>query len=155
MNYDTSKSAILLLEDGTSFQGKAIGKIGISGGEICFNTGKTGYQEIYTDPSYYGQIIVNTTSHIGNYGARNEEQESAYPQINGLVVNNFSEGYSRATADESLQEYLERNSTVGITDIATLKCLQWSRLSCLLKLLQKNPINWVMRTRVLKLLFWT
>ncbi|MEL6560057.1 MAG: carbamoyl-phosphate synthase domain-containing protein, partial [Bacteroidota bacterium] len=127
MKYDTSKSAILLLADGTSFQGKAIGKIGISGGEICFNTGMTGYQEIYTDPSYYGQIIVNTTSHIGNYGARNEEQESAHPQINGLVVNNFSEGYSRATADESLQEYLERNNTVGITDIDTRKVVRHIR----------------------------
>lgn len=127
MKYDTSKPAILLLEDGTSFQGKAIGKIGISGGEICFNTGMTGYQEIYTDPSYYGQIIVNTTSHIGNYGARNEEQESAHPQINGLVVNNFSDGYSRATADESLQDYLERNNTVGITDIDTRKVVRHIR----------------------------
>lgn len=127
MKYITSKPAVLLLEDGTSFHGKAIGKIGISGGEICFNTGMTGYQEIYSDPSYYGQIIVNTTSHIGNYGARNEEQESAHPQINGLVVNNFSEQYSRATADESLQEYLERNNTVGITNIDTRKVVRHIR----------------------------
>jgi len=127
MKYNTSKPAVLLLEDGTSFQGKAIGKIGVSGGEICFNTGMTGYQEIYTDPSYYGQIIVNTTPHIGNYGASNDEQESQAPQIKGLVVNNFSNQYSRATADESLQDYLERNNTVGITDIDTRKVVRHIR----------------------------
>ena len=65
-------------------------KIGTSGGEICFNTGMTGYQEIYTDPSYYGQIIVNTTAHIGNYGAVDVEQESAKPSIAGIVVNEFA-----------------------------------------------------------------
>jgi carbamoyl-phosphate synthase small subunit len=70
-----SDNAYLLLEDGLLVQGTAIGKRGTTGGEICFNTGMTGYQEIYTDPSYYGQIIVNTTSHIGNYGTVNEEQE--------------------------------------------------------------------------------
>lgn len=127
MKYNTSKPAVLLLEDGTSFKGKAIGKIGISGGEICFNTGMTGYQEIYSDPSYYGQIIVNTASHIGNYGASNDEQESGNPQIKGLVVNNFSHKFSRATADEGLQEYLERNNTVGITDIDTRKVVRHIR----------------------------
>ena len=114
-----SKDAILILEDGTSFKGKAIGKIGTTGGEICFNTGMTGYQEIYTDPSYFGQIIVNTTSHIGNYGAKTLETESGKPQISGIVVNDFSEVFSRITADESLQEYLYRNEVVGITEIDT------------------------------------
>ncbi len=114
-----SKDALLLLEDGTQFNGKAIGKIGITSGEICFNTGMTGYQEIYTDPSYFGQIIVNTTSHIGNYGAKNTETESDRPQISGIAVNDFSESFSRITADESLQEYLFRNSVVGITEIDT------------------------------------
>ncbi len=114
-----SKDAILLLEDGTTFKGKAVGKIGITGGEICFNTGMTGYQEIYTDPSYFGQIIVNTTSHIGNYGAKNVETESINPQIAGIVVNDFSEIHSRITADESLQEYLFRFGVVGITEIDT------------------------------------
>ncbi len=113
------KSATLLLEDGTHFKGLSIGKEGTSGGEICFNTGMTGYQEIYTDPSYFGQIVVNTTSHIGNYGAINQEQESDYPKISGLVVNSFSEIHSRATADESLEEYLKRNNTVGIADVDT------------------------------------
>jgi len=114
-----NKDAILLLEDGTQFKGKAIGKIGTTGGEICFNTGMTGYQEIYTDPSYYGQIIVNTSAHIGNYGASVEEQESDKPKISGIVVNDFSELYSRFTATESLQEYLYSNNVVGITEIDT------------------------------------
>lgn len=114
-----SKEAILLLKDGTQFRGKAVGKIGTTGGEICFNTGMTGYQEIYTDPSYYGQIIVNTTAHIGNYGANDGEQESGSPKIAGIVVNDFSETYSRFTATESLQEYLFNNNVVGITEIDT------------------------------------
>lgn len=114
-----SKEAVLLLKDGTMFRGKAMGKIGTTGGEICFNTGMTGYQEIYTDPSYYGQIIVNTTAHIGNYGANDNEQESGAPKIAGIVVNDFSETYSRFTATESLQEYLHKNNVVGITEIDT------------------------------------
>ena len=115
----TSKKAVLLLEDGTRFEGLAIGKIGIAGGEICFNTGMTGYQEIYTDPSYYGQIVVNTTSHIGNYGVEDNEQESDSPKIRGLVVNTFSEDFSRPTGDGSLQEYLENNNIVGIAELDT------------------------------------
>lgn len=111
--------AYLLLEDGFLVQGKAIGKRGTTGGEICFNTGMTGYQEIYTDPSYFGQIIVNTTSHIGNYGTVNEEQESAEPKIAGLVVNEFSREFSRKTARDSLQKYLEKHNVVGITDVDT------------------------------------
>lgn len=114
-----NKKAYLLLADGLIIEGKAIGKMGTSGGEICFNTGMTGYQEIYTDPSYYGQIVVNTTAHIGNYGAMDEEQESESPKIKGLVVNEFSEDYSRKLATESLQDYLEKNNIVGITDIDT------------------------------------
>lgn len=113
------KKAYLLLEDGLLVEGKAIGKIGTSGGEICFNTGMTGYQEIYTDPSYYGQIIVNTTAHIGNYGGFDPEQESEAPKIAGLVVNEFAQEYSRKSANESLQKYLERNNVVGISDVDT------------------------------------
>jgi carbamoyl-phosphate synthase small subunit len=114
-----SKKAYLLLQDGLLLEGTAIGKIGTTGGEICFNTGMTGYQEIYTDPSYAGQIIVNTTAHIGNYGTVNEEQESATPKINGLVVNDFSSEFSRKTAREGLQEYLEKHGVVGIADLDT------------------------------------
>jgi carbamoyl-phosphate synthase small subunit len=111
--------AYLLLQDGTLVEGSAIGKVGTTGGEICFNTGMTGYQEIYTDPSYFGQIVVNTTAHIGNYGALDAEQESEAPKISGLVVNDFSKDYSRKTACESLQSYLERNGVVGIADVDT------------------------------------
>ncbi len=119
--------AYLLLEDGFLIEGKAIGKRGTSGGEICFNTGMTGYQEIYTDPSYYGQIIVNTTAHIGNYGTVVEEQESASPKISGIVVNEFSDEYSRKTAKESLQTYLERHNVVGIADVDTRMLVRYIR----------------------------
>lgn len=115
----SKRKAVLLLEDGSRFEGVAIGKIGVAGGEICFNTGMTGYQEIYTDPSYYGQIVVNTTSHIGNYGVEDGEQESDSPKIRGLVVNAFSEDFSRHTGDGSLQEYLEKNEIVGIAGLDT------------------------------------
>ena len=114
-----SKDAVLLLADGSYFKGKAIGKIGTTGGEICFNTGMTGYQEIYTDPSYFGQILVNTTAHIGIYGTHEKEQESDAPKIAGLVVNDFSETYSRITATESLQDYLFKHGVTGITGIDT------------------------------------
>jgi carbamoyl-phosphate synthase small subunit len=107
------------LEDGLLIEGTAIGKIGTSGGEICFNTGMTGYQEIYTDPSYYGQIIVNTTAHIGNYGAIDAEQESDKPKIAGLVVNDFALEFSRKTGKESLQKYLETTGVVGIANVDT------------------------------------
>ncbi|MEQ6167582.1 glutamine-hydrolyzing carbamoyl-phosphate synthase small subunit [Ekhidna sp. MALMAid0563] len=127
MKYPTRKKATLLLEDGTTFTGYSIGKQGTSGGEICFNTGMTGYQEIYTDPSYYGQIIVNTTSHIGNYGAIDSEVESDAPTIKGLVVNDFSHIYSRTKATGSLQEFLEKNNTVGIAGVDTRKIVRHIR----------------------------
>lgn len=119
MKLHKKEKAYLLLEDGLLLEGTAIGKKGTRGGEICFNTGMTGYQEIYTDPSYYGQIIVNTNSHIGNYGVMDDEQESDRPKINGLVVNDYSYIYSRKLATEGLQEYLERNEVVGIADVDT------------------------------------
>lgn len=111
--------AVLLLEDGTLFKGKALGAIGSSTGELCFNTGLTGYQEIYTDPSYFGQIVVNTVSHVGNYGTIGEDDESASVKINGLVCNDFSMHYSRQTAEGSLQDYLAKAGKVGIYGIDT------------------------------------
>lgn len=114
------KEALLLLEDGTAYRGLALGIKGTTGGEICFNTGMTGYQEIYTDPSYFGQIIVNTTSHIGNYGVQlNDEEESASIKIKGMVCNTFSNIYSRHTADFSLQTYFERANIVGVSNVDT------------------------------------
>src|SRR3954469_22569008 len=121
------KKAYLLLEDGLLVEGLAIGKIGTTGGEICFNTGMTGYQEIYTDPSYYGQIIVNTTAHIGNYGALDEEQESGNTKIAGLVVNDFADEFSRKESKESLQQYLEKNNVVGIADVDTRMLVRYIR----------------------------
>lgn len=121
------KKAYLLLADGLLLEGLAIGKIGTSGGEICFNTGMTGYQEIYTDPSYYGQIIVNTTPHIGNYGALDLEQESSKAKIAGLVVNDFAKEYSRKSAQESLQQYLEKQGVVGIANVDTRMLVRYIR----------------------------
>lgn len=127
MKFNPKKEALLLLEDGTVFKGKAAGKTGTMGGEICFNTGMTGYQEIYTDPSYTGQIIVNTTSHIGNYGVHADEQESAAPTITGVVVNEYSSMHSRHDASESLQQYLEKNNIVAISDVDTRQIVRHIR----------------------------
>ncbi|RXK48193.1 glutamine-hydrolyzing carbamoyl-phosphate synthase small subunit [Aquirufa rosea] len=120
MKITESTPAVLLLQDGTLFHGKALGKIGTQGGEICFNTGMTGYQEIYTDPSYAGQVIINTTAHIGNYGVMDvQEAESNKVQIAGMVCNEFSSVSSRFTATGSLQDYLEQAGIVGISGIDT------------------------------------
>ncbi len=113
------KEAILVLEDGTVFKGKAAGKIGTTTGEICFNTGMTGYQEIFTDPSYFGQILVATNVHIGNYGIKEAEDESNSIKISGLICKDFNEKYSRPQADYSIQEYFENENLVGISDVDT------------------------------------
>ena len=111
--------AVLLLEDGTVFHGKSAGKIGTTVGEICFNTGMTGYQEVFTDPSYFGQLLVATNAHIGNYGTKNSETESDSIKIAGLICKNVTWQYSRQMADESIQDYFERENLVGISDIDT------------------------------------
>ncbi|WP_293885054.1 glutamine-hydrolyzing carbamoyl-phosphate synthase small subunit [Sphingobacterium sp. UBA1498] len=111
--------AILVLEDGTVYHGKAAGKIGTTTGEICFNTGTTGYQEIFTDPSYFGQIMVTTNAHIGNYGIDEDDTESNHIQIAGLVCKNYNINYSRKMADESIQSYFEEGNLVGISDVDT------------------------------------
>lgn len=111
--------AILVLEDGTVYHGKAAGKIGTTTGEICFNTGTTGYQEIFTDPSYFGQIMVTTNAHIGNYGIDEDDTESGEIQIAGLVCKNYNINYSRKMADESIQSYFEEQNLVGISDVDT------------------------------------
>lgn len=111
--------AVLLLEDGTVFHGKSAGKIGTTTGEICFNTGMTGYQEVFTDPSYFGQILITTNAHIGNYGTKISEVESDSIKIAGLVCKNFTWQYSRPMASESIQDYFEEESLVGISDVDT------------------------------------
>ncbi len=119
MKYNPGQRAIILLEDGTYFEGKAAGKIGTTTGEIAFNTGMTGYQEIFTDPSYYGQILLMTPSHIGNYGIHPDEVESDSVKIAGLVCKKFSQIFSRPASDESIQVYFERQNLVGISDVDT------------------------------------
>jgi len=111
--------AVLLLEDGTSFHGNAAGAIGTTTGEIAFNTGMTGYQEIFTDPSYYGQIIVMASPHIGNYGVQKEDTESNSVKVSGLVCKKYSPTFSRAGDTDSLQNYLDKDGVVGISDIDT------------------------------------
>jgi len=119
MSHRNDRTAVLLLEDGTYYYGKPAGKIGTTTGEICFNTGMTGYQEVFTDPSYHGQILVMTNDHIGNYGANTNEVESEQVQIAGLVCKNYSQHYSRHLATFSLQDYLEENDLIGISDVDT------------------------------------
>lgn len=114
-----SQAAFLLLEDGTLLEGVSVGAKGTTGGEICFNTGMTGYQEIFTDPSYYGQVIITTVSHVGNYGVHSQEAESNKVQFSGLIAHSFTEVHSRKDASGSLQTYLEASGTVGIADIDT------------------------------------
>jgi carbamoyl-phosphate synthase small subunit len=127
VKYVNRPKAYLLLEDGTLFNGYAIGKIGTTGGEICFNTGMTGYQEIYTDPSYFGQIIINTNTHIGNYGVLNSEEESDRPKFSGLVCRDFSEIYSRGIAEGSLQQYFEKHAISGISGVDTRALVTYLR----------------------------
>ena len=93
MKYSNRNQAILLLSDGTVFYGKSIGIEGTTFGEVCFNTGMTGYQEIFTDPSYFGQLMVATNAHIGNYGVHEDEVDSDGIKIAGLVCKNFSFNY--------------------------------------------------------------
>ena len=100
--YSLRPKAFILLEDGTVFFGKSVGIDGTATGAVCFNTGMTGYQEIFTDPSYYGQLMVATNAHIGNYGVNDEEVESNQIQIAGLICKNFNFEHSRPAADGSL-----------------------------------------------------
>ncbi len=111
--------AVILLEDGTVFHGHAAGKIGTTIGELCFNTGMTGYQEVFTDPSYFGQILVMTNAHIGNYGVKNVDTESNSIKIAGVVIKNFTNNYSRPLADGSIQDYFEDEGLVGIGGVDT------------------------------------
>ena len=112
-------SAQLLLADGVLFTGKALGKIGTTTGEICFTTGMTGYQEVFTDPSFYGQVLIMNNCYIGNYGTMDADTESDGVKINGLICKNISLKYSRKKAEASLQTYLEENGIVGIYDVDT------------------------------------
>jgi len=116
---DKQLPAVLVLADGTVVHGKAFGAIGTTTGEICFNTGMTGYQEVFTDPSYYGQILIMNTVHVGNYGVKDDEVESANVKIRGLIGRNLEEGYSRKLAKGSMEDYLKANNIVSIEGVDT------------------------------------
>lgn len=119
MKYSSRKKALIILQDGTIFFGKALGVDGTAFGELCFNTGMTGYQEIFTDPSYFGQLMVTTNAHIGNYGVNDHEIESESPKIAGLICKNFNSKFSRPAANNSLQDFFIRHNIVGISDVDT------------------------------------
>ena len=127
MKYQIRKKAIILLEDGTIFYGKAIGKGGSAFGEVCFNTGMTGYQEIFTDPSYFGQLMIATNAHIGNYGVNENEVESDSIKIAGLICKNFSYNYSRYAANSSLEEFFEKHNLFAISDVDTRALVSYIR----------------------------
>lgn len=127
MKYTTRQKAILLLSDGTIFYGKSIGIEGTTFGEVCFNTGMTGYQEIFTDPSYFGQIMVATNAHIGNYGVNEEDVESDQIMISGLVCKNFSFNYSRANSSGSLEDYFKKQNLICISDVDTRALVSYIR----------------------------
>ncbi|MCH4823995.1 glutamine-hydrolyzing carbamoyl-phosphate synthase small subunit [Gramella lutea] len=128
MKYQAKRKAIILLEDGTIFYGKAVGnKEGNAVGEVCFNTGMTGYQEIFTDPSYYGQLMVTTNAHIGNYGTNEEENESDSAKIAGLICKNFSYTPSRPASDKSLEDFLTENNIFAISDVDTRALVTYIR----------------------------
>jgi carbamoyl-phosphate synthase small subunit len=114
-----ARRAVLVLEDGRIFRGKAYGALVERVGEVVFNTSMTGYQEIFTDPSYAGQIVVLTTPHVGNYGTSPSDAESAKPYIEGLVVREFSPVSSNWRSTEVADEYLERNGVPVIAEIDT------------------------------------
>ena len=127
MKYQSRKKAFVLLADGTKFYGKSIGIEGSSFGEICFNTGMTGYQEIFTDPSYFGQIMVTTNTHIGNYGFLESDSQWDRISISGLICKDFSFSYSRAVAEMSLFHYFEKYKLVTISDVDTRALVNYIR----------------------------
>ncbi len=143
MKYTHRNKAILLLEDGTTFEGKSIGIEGTAYGEICYNTGMTGYQEIFTDPSYYGQMMLTTNAHIGNYGVNDNEVESDSIKIAGLVCRNFSFDYSRVDSSGSLKDYFEKNKLVAISDVDTRAVVRYIR--------DKGAMNSVITTELDKI----
>ena len=133
--------AILLLEDGTVHYGRAFGKKGTTCGEICFNTGMTGYQEVFTDPSYFGQIVIMNNVHIGNYGVKDEDIESDSVKIKGLIARNLEELYSRKMAQGSLVDYLIKNNIVCIEDVDTRALVTHVR--------QKGAMNCIISSEIL------
>jgi carbamoyl-phosphate synthase small subunit len=115
----SQRKAALLLQDGSLYYGRAYGMLGTTGGEICFNTGMTGYQEVFTDPSYYGQVLIMNSVHIGNYGVKDSDVESSSVKIRGLIGRNLEEQFSRKLAKGSLDDYLKANKVICIEGVDT------------------------------------
>ena len=107
------------MQDGTIFHGKTVGIEGVATGELCFNTGMTGYQEVFTDPSYFGQLMITTNAHIGNYGVNNDEVEAESMKISGLICKNFNNGFSRIGGDGDLKQYFIDQNKVVISEVDT------------------------------------
>ncbi len=133
--------AILVLKDGSFHHGLAYGKIGTTSGEICFNTGMTGYQEVFTDPSYYGQVLIMNSVHIGNYGVKDEDVESDSVKIRGLIGRNLEEQFSRIQAKGSLDDYLKTNQIVCIEGVDTRALVTHIRL--------KGAMNCIISSEIL------
>ncbi len=147
------KEAILALEDGSYFVGYSFGAEGETTGEVVFNTSMTGYQEILTDPSYRGQIVVMTYTQMGNYGINYEDVESSKIQVNGLVIKELSLLYSNWRAAKSLHEYLAENQVVGIWGIDTRALVKRIRekgaLKGVISTVEQDPKKLVQRAREL------
>jgi carbamoyl-phosphate synthase small subunit len=139
----TQSQAILLLADGTVHYGKAFGKTGTTTGEICFNTGMTGYQEVFTDPSYYGQVVIMNNVHIGNYGVKESDVESDSIKIKGLICRNLEEVYSRKMAEGSVEDYLIKNNIVCIEGVDTRSLVAHVR--------EKGAMNCIISSEILDL----
>lgn len=121
------QEALILLQDGKVFHGKSAGKIGTAVGEICFNTGMTGYQEVFTDPSYYGQVMVATNAHIGNYGIKDSESQSSSIKISAFICRNFNTYQTRKVADKNIEQYFIENNLVAIKDVDTRALVKYIR----------------------------
>ena len=143
MNYKSSQKAVVILADGTIFHGKSIGATGTSFGEVCFNTGTTGYQEIFTDPSYFGQLMVTTNAHIGNYGTHLDDMESDSIKISGLICRNFSFEYSRPSANDSLESFFNKHNLLAVSDVDTRALVSYIR--------EHGAMNGVISTEVDKI----
>ena len=120
--------ALLVLEDGTVFEGISIGAVGEMSGEVVFNTSMTGYQEILSDPSYSRQIVTLTYPHVGNTGVNQEDNESTHPWLSGLVIRSLPQAISNYRSENSLSEYLIKHRVVGICGIDTRKLTRLLRM---------------------------
>ena len=121
-------TALLVLEDGTVFEGISIGAVGETSGEVVFNTSMTGYQEILSDPSYARQIVTLTYPHVGNTGVNQEDNESAHLWLSGLVIRSLPQVISNYRSEGSLSEYLIKHGVVGICGIDTRKLTRLLRM---------------------------